>query len=125
MVELPGGNVRFATFELGALVFAPRVLVAGLPAKLPPDRPTVVSASLQGVAAGDVKEMWLHVSTPEGAWRRHPMTLLRSPGTVAGAGVFPLAAFDPRGRARWYVSALAATGDEYFTEIQGAQSAGR
>ena len=33
--------------------------------------------------------------------------------------------FDGNGRTSWYVSALAPTGDEYFTEIQSAQAASR
>jgi hypothetical protein len=83
----------------------------------------VVSASLDRAREGDVREIWLHVRTPEGAWRRYPMSVMKAAGGIAGVAVFPTVLFDPRGRAAWYVSALTPMGDEYFTEIQTALAA--
>jgi hypothetical protein len=122
VIDLPGGNLRYATIELGLNLDAPR-LVAALPEHIPMGRPTVLSASLDGAKMGDVREMWLHLRTPEGAWRRYPMSVMKAPGGLVGVAVFPTVLFDARGRTAWYVSALTPMGDEYFTEIQPAQTA--
>jgi hypothetical protein len=124
VIELPGGNLRYATIQLGMNLDAPR-LVATLPERIPFERPTVLSASLDGAREGDVREMWLHVRTPEGAWRRYPMTMMKAPGGLVGVAVFPAVLFDERGRAVWYVSASTPMGDDYFTEIRPAQAAAR
>jgi hypothetical protein len=122
VIDLPGGNERFATLQFG-LNEDRALLQASLAARVPLDRPTVVSASLDRAREGDVREMWLHVRTPEGAWRRYPMSVMKAEGGVAGVAVFPAVLFDSRGRAAWYVSALTPMGDEYFTEIQTALTA--
>ena len=122
VIDLPGGNVRYATIELGLDQDAPR-LAASLPGAIPVGRPTVLSASLERAREGDVREMWLHVRTPEGAWRRYPMTVMKAPGGLVGVALFPTVLFDGRGRTAWYVSALTPMGDEYFTEMQPAQAA--
>ncbi|MBI5711503.1 MAG: PEGA domain-containing protein [Candidatus Eisenbacteria bacterium] len=123
VLDLPGGNQRFATFEFGLAVPRPR-LGALLPSpRVPLDRPTLLSAPLDGVRVAELSEMWLHVRTPEGAWRRYPMTAMKAPGGVVGAAVFPTTLFDAKGRAAFYVSASTRTGEEYFTEIQHAQAA--
>jgi hypothetical protein len=119
VIDLPGGNQRFANFDLGGEVEHPR-LRASLPGRLSPDAPTVISATLEGLSAADVREMWLHVSTPEGQWRRYAMNVLKAPGGAAGALVFPIVQLDARGRARFYVSVSTRSGDELFTEIQTA-----
>ena len=124
VIELPGGNLRYATIQLGMNLDAPR-LVAVLPERIPVERPTVPSASLDGAREGDVREMWLHVRTPEGAWRRYPMTMMTAPGGLVGVAVFPTVLFDARGRAAWYVSASTPMGDEYFTEMRPAQAASK
>jgi len=124
VIELPGGNLRYANVQLGLSADAPR-LVATLPDRVHFDRPTVLSTSLDGVREGDVREMLLHVRTPEGAWRRYPMTLMKAPGGLVGVAVFPTVLFDARARAAWYVSASTPMGDEYFTEIRAAQAAPR
>jgi hypothetical protein len=124
VIELPGGNLRYATIELGLDVEAPR-LSAALPGPILPGRPTVLSAMLDGAHEGDLREMWLHVQTPEGAWRRYPMNVMKAAGGLVGVAVFPSVLFDGRGRTAWYVSALTPMGDEYFTEIQPAQAASR
>ncbi|HVP14768.1 MAG TPA: PEGA domain-containing protein [Terriglobales bacterium] len=121
VIELPGGNERFVTLEFGVVIDRPR-LQAVLPEAVPLDRPTVLSATLDRARPGDVREMWLHVRTPEGAWRRYPMNVMKAEDGVAGVTVFPVVLFDANGRTAWYVSAMTPMGDEYFTEIQTAQS---
>jgi len=80
--------------------------------------PTVISATLEGVSAGDVRDMWLHVSTPEGQWRRFAMNVVHAPGGVVGTALFPAAQLDTRGRARLYASLSTRSGEELFTDIQ-------
>jgi hypothetical protein len=125
VLDLPGGNQRFASFEMGLNVDAPTLDAAPLPAAVPLGRPTVVSASLSGITSADVKEMWLNVREPDGPWRRYQMVMLKAPDGVVGVALFPIALFDARGNARYYVSAADQTGDEYFTEIVSAHSAPR
>jgi hypothetical protein len=117
VIDLPGGNQRFAVFELGLDQDVPRLSV-DVPARIPRDRPAVLSATVVGVAASEVREMWLHVRMAEGAWRRYAMTVLKSPAGAAGVVPFPAAAFDAQGRGRYYVSAHSGQGDEIFTEIR-------
>jgi hypothetical protein len=124
VIDLPGGNQRFATLDLGLAMDGPR-LSAGLQGRVALRPPTVLSATLDRAREGDVREMWLHVRTPEGAWRRYAMSVMKAPGGLVGAVVFPTDLFDRRGRTSWYASALAPTGDEYFTEIQPAQAAAK
>lgn len=117
VIDLPGGNQRFAVFEVGLDRDVPRLSVE-VPARIPRDRPAVLSATMVGVAASEVREMWLHVRMAEGAWRRYAMTVLRSPAGAAGAVAFPSAAFDANGRARYYVSAHWGQGEETYTEMR-------
>ena len=124
VVDLPGGNRRYATLDIGLSFDQPR-LSASLPARVPRAGATVLSASLERAREGDVREMWLHARTPEGAWRRYPMSVMSAPGGLVGVVVFPTDLFGAGGRTSWYVSALAPTGDEYFTEIQTAQAAAK
>jgi hypothetical protein len=117
VIELPGGNQRFAVFELGLDMEVPRLAV-DIPVRIPRDRPVVLSATVVGIASTEVREMWLHVRMAEGAWRRYGMTVLKSPAGAAGVATFPTAAFDELGRARYYVSAHSGQGDEIVTEIK-------
>jgi hypothetical protein len=117
VIDLPGGNQRFADFELGVGSGGPRLTALDPPARLVTRRTSVLSAALDGVATSEAREMWLHVRTPEGAWRRYQMALMRSPNGMVGIAVFPTDLFDGGTRARWYTSATIATGDEYFTEM--------
>ena len=121
VIDLPGGNQRFASFDLDDTVERPQLALLPL-GRIDPNRPTLISAALQGLSAGDVREMWLHVSTPEGQWRSYPMNVLKAPGGAAGTVEFPATQLDARGRARYYVSVSTRSGDEFFTEIQNAQS---
>jgi PEGA domain-containing protein len=125
VIDLPGGNQRFATFELGLNVDTPTLQAGPLPALLPVGRPTVVSSSLDNVTTNDVREMWLNVREPEGTWRRYQMVMLKAPDGVVGVAVFPVALFDARGAARYYMSATTQTGDDYFTEILTAHTTPR
>ena len=125
VIDLPGGNQRFASFELGVNTDLPTLQPAPLPSPMPLGRPTVVSASLDGVGAGDLREMWLHVREPDGLWRRYQMMMLKAPGGVVGVAVFPAALFDSRGVTRYYMTAVTQTGDEYFTDIHIARSTPR
>lgn len=121
VIDLPGGNARYATFAFGVDDTPPRIVIQSPNGPIPRDAPTTVSVSLQGIPAGDVHEMWLHVRTPEGLWRRYAMTMLKGPAGMAGVVVFPTAMLDPKGLAPFYVSALTNTGEEYFTEIQNSR----
>ena len=117
MIDLPGGNQRFATFEFGLNLEYP-ILALRAPASIPPDEPVLISATLGQVAAADVREMWLHVRTPDNRWRRYPMTLIEAQGSAVGAAPFPAVLLGPDGTTHYYVSALTSQGDEYFTEMQ-------
>ncbi len=124
VIDLPGGNQRFASFELGLGIESPRLVSIGIGDRVVQDRPTMASAMLEGVSVTDVREMWLHIRTPEGPWRRYPMDLLKSATGAVGVSVFPNTMFDGSGRAPYYMSALTGTGDEYYTEIVTAQLVG-
>jgi len=121
VIDLPGGNQRFATFELGTRADFPTLLLRA-PATIGVDEPALVSATLSDVEASDVREMWLHVREPENRWRRYPMTLMNAQGSAVGAAPFPVALLGPQGRTWYYVSALTGQGDEYFTEMQTARA---
>jgi hypothetical protein len=123
LIDLPGGNQRFATFELGLNLERPSLRALSPPARIPLEETAVISAGLQGVAANEVREMWLHVAPADGPWRRYQMVMMKAPVGVVGVAVFPPSMFDERGIAHYYVSASIQTGDEYFTEILSAQVA--
>jgi hypothetical protein len=122
VIDLPGGNQRFASFQFGLGVDAPRLVLLGAGGPMPRDRASVVSVALEGVTADEVREMWMHVRAPEGVWRRYPMVQLEGSGAVVGVAVFPLALLDEHGRAPYYVSASTTLGDDYFTELQNLEA---
>lgn len=123
VIDLPGGNQRFATFEFGLDIERGKLVPIAPPGKIPLDRPTTISAALQGVNPSEVREMWLHVRTPDGSWRRYQMAMLKATGGIVGVAVYPPTMFDEAGRGRWYVSSVTQTGDEYFTEILSSELA--
>jgi hypothetical protein len=123
VIDLPGGNQRFAHFQLGFGGHIPSLSVIDPPAAVALDRPSMISVALDGVTLGDVKDMWLHVETPDQRWRRYELALIKAPGGVVGTTVFPNTLFDGDGLVRFYASARTHVGDEYFTEIQRAKSA--
>ena len=120
MIDLPGGNQRFATFEFGLRSDLPELTLKA-PETFTVDDPGLISATLSEVGVAEVREMWLHVRTPENRWRRYPMTLLDAQGSVVGAAPFPIALMGEDGQQRYYVSALTTQGDEIFTEMQTAR----
>ncbi|MFI5372247.1 MAG: PEGA domain-containing protein, partial [Candidatus Eisenbacteria bacterium] len=119
MIDLPGGNQRFATFDLGGGAEPPRFKLDA-PARFPEGEPVVVSATLDGIPSTDVREMWLHVRGSEGTWERYPLSRLDSRLSAVGAITFPAGAFDAQGLTQWYVSITTAQGDEFYTELQDA-----
>lgn len=120
VIDLPGGNQRFATFEFGLRSDLPELTLKA-PAAFTIDEPALVSATLSEIGTAEVREMWLHVRTPENRWRRYPMTLLDAQGSVVGAAPFPISLFGESGQQLYYVSALTTQGDEIFTEMQTAR----
>lgn len=117
MIDLPGGNQRFATFELGTGEDHP-VVRLDAPARVDAERPSVVSATITEVAPRDVREMWLHVQGPDGTWSRYPMARLQGQLSPVGAVAFPVTQIGAAGRTSWYVSAVTTQGDEFFSEVQ-------
>jgi hypothetical protein len=124
VIDLPGGNQRFANFEFGLDAETP-ILQLRAPALISLAEPALISVTCTQLTAAEVREMWLHARTPESRWRRYPMTLLDGQGTVVGAVSFPSALLAAGQKTPYYVSALTTQGDEYFTEIQKAQPAPR
>jgi hypothetical protein len=122
MIDLPGGNQRFATFEMGTGEDHP-VVRLDAPPRIDSDRPAVISATLTEVLPRELREMWLHVQGPDGTWSRYPMSRLEGQLSPVGAVAFPVSQVGPSGRASWYVSAVTTQGDEYFTELQSMTEA--
>lgn len=118
VIDLPGGNQRFASFNFGLDLDAARLTPIGNTRTFAAGQPKVVSASVEGLSASDVHEAWLHVQTPEGLWRRYQMTLLRGAGGLVVTSVFPDNVFDKQGNTRWYVRVVSPQGDETYSEVQ-------
>ena len=118
VIDLPGGNKRFATFQFGLDSDLPPLKLDGNALKLLAKTPAVVSASLDGLEADDLREAWLHVLTPDGLWSRFPMTIESGPrGAVLNVN-FPVSEFNGEQKATWYLSAATKQGDEFFTDLQ-------
>lgn len=120
VIDLPGGNQRFASFDFGLATPAPQVTIVGNSRVMSATETNMISAAFSGLGARDLREAWLHVRSAEGLWRRYPMTPVTSPGVTMMAAVFPQGVYDASGRTIWYVSATAVQGDEYFSEMQPA-----
>jgi hypothetical protein len=118
VIDLPGGNQRFASFNFGLDLSPATVNLVGNTRTFVAGQPQMVSAQLAGLDGNDVNEEWLHVRTPEGLWRRYAMTLVHGAGSPVVTSVFPDNVFDRAGSVRWYVSATTKQGDEYFSELQ-------
>src|SRR4029077_14435862 len=116
-----GGNQRFANFDFGQNLERAALVAIAPPTRITIDRAAVISAALDGVSETEVREMWLHVETPDGTWRRYQMDLLKATGGVVGVAVYPPTMFDAQNHGRWYASALTNTGDVYLTEIQAVE----
>lgn len=124
VIDLPGGNQRFASFDFGLATPAPQVSIVGTSRVMSATQTNMVSAAFSGLGSRDLREAWLHVRSAEGLWRRYPMTPVTSPGVTMMAAVFPQGVYDATGRTIWYVSATAVQGDEYFSEMQPAWQQG-
>lgn len=124
VIDLPGGNQRFASFQFGLDTESPRLTPIGSTKTFPAGQPKVVSASVEGLEAGDVGEAWLHVRTPDGLWRRYAMTVIRGASGLVVTSVFPDNVFDKQGSTRWYVRVVTPQGDEAFSEVQRSSLAG-
>jgi hypothetical protein len=117
VIDLPGGNQRFANFQLTQDSDYPEMRPIAPPSVIPLDRPTVISAALDRVQSIDIREMWLHVRIPDGPWRRYQMAMLKVTGGVVGVAVYPTTLFDEDGTSQYYISAASQLGDEYFSEL--------
>ena len=118
VIDLPGGNQRFAQFQFGLDLEDPTVQLLSNNRVMSADQVTIISATFVGLQPGDLRESWLHVRASEGIWRRYPMTVMKGPNGAVVTSVFPPSAFDGQGNTRWYVSGQTLQGDEYFSEIQ-------
>jgi len=116
VIDLPGGNQRFASFQFGLDTDLPPLKLQGSYGVMP--RATTVTASLDGLDPKDVRETWLHVRTGDGLWRRYEMAVRRGPNGTLISAPFPMDLFDAQGRTTWYLSASTGQGDEFYTEMQ-------
>ena len=121
VIDLPGGNQRFVSFQLGMGTPDVRLTTVSVVNRISADQPPDIAAGLEGVNLTDVREMWLHVRGPDDNWRRYSLNVTKTPTGVVGSSTFPLGVFDTNGLTKYYLSALLITGDEYFTEITTAQ----
>ena len=118
MIDLPGGNRRFAMFQFGLDSDLPPLKLQGSSANLLGRKPAVISASLDGLEADDLREAWLHLRTPEGLWTRYEMTIEAGEHGAVLTVNFPVTLFNGEERAYWYLSAATKQGDEFFTDMQ-------
>ena len=120
VIDLPGGNQRFATFSFGTGEDQPWPVQQSPAGYVTADVSTPVSVSISGAVVSDIREAWLHVRAQDGTWRRYPMTLLPGEAGVVAVVVFPATLLDVHGNALYYVSALGSTGEAYFPERRDA-----
>jgi hypothetical protein len=118
VIDLPGGNRRFAMFQFGLESDLPPLKLQGTYGNLLGRKPAVVSATLDGLEAEDLREAWLHVRTPEGLWSRYEITIEAGPRGAILTVNFPASQFNGEERANWYLSAATKQGDDFFTEMQ-------
>ncbi|MCE9627345.1 MAG: PEGA domain-containing protein [Candidatus Eisenbacteria bacterium] len=118
VIDLPGGNQRFASFQFGLDSDLPPLKLQGSYAMLPAKRVNTISATLDGLSVRDIRESFLHIKAGDGLWRRVEMTVANGPRGAVVSGVFPNNLFDANGRVQWYVSAATTQGDEFYTEMQ-------
>ncbi|NOT33655.1 MAG: PEGA domain-containing protein, partial [Candidatus Eisenbacteria bacterium] len=120
VIDLPGGNQRFAMFEFGTGGESPRLEVQA-PNRFPANGTGAVTVSIDGLPPREVREMWLHVRGSDGTWRRYEMSRVENPLAAGAVAPFPVSEFEDGGETLWYVSAITRQGDEYFTEIASAR----
>jgi hypothetical protein len=118
VIDLPGGNRRFATFHFGLDSDLPPLKLRGEYGQIAKGRPTMIEATLDGLDWHDLREAWLHVRTGEGIWRRYQVTIEEgSRGTLLSVP-FPANLVEVSGRIHWYMSAATTQGDDFYTEMQ-------
>ncbi len=118
VIDLPGGNRRFAAFQFGLDSDLPPLRLLANYSQLSNQRSTLVEGSLAGLDWHDLREAWLHVRSGEGLWRRYQMTISEGPQGALLSVNFPTQMFDAQGRVTWYMSAATSQGDEFYTELQ-------
>jgi hypothetical protein len=117
VVDLPGGNHRYADFILGVSSDAPKLTFVSPRGSVPAEAPGRLAVTVSGLTETEIREMWLHVRTAEGIWRRYPMKIERAQGAIQGVTDFPVAAIGSQSHSTFYVSAMTPVGDEYYTEL--------
>jgi len=118
VIDLPGGNKRFAQFQFGLDTDLPPLKLKNDYGTLPARKTIVIEASLDGLDWKDVREAWLHVRTGEGLWRRYQVTVEEGPRGALLTAYFPTAVGDAGSRVNWYMSAATNQGDDFYTEMQ-------
>ena len=119
VIDLPGGNERFASFTFGTGGLFPRLVLKSPLASASRDVPATVRVALKDLSAGDVREAWLHVRAVSGTWRRYPMNVVSGDTDPLAVVSFPASPSEVRGDAPFYVSVLISTGEEFFTDVYG------
>ena len=113
VIDLPGGNQRFASLRFGALSPAPQLALTVEHSR--PNGKLAVRGTLRGVKALELSSMWVFVQRADGRWSR--LALETSPSPEGAVGVGELQGKASGMAPRMYLSALRVTGEEYFTEI--------
>jgi len=118
VIDLPGGNRRFAMFQFGLDSDLPPLRLKADYDQLPLRKATLIEATLDGLDWRDLREAWLHVRTTDGLWRRYEATFEEGPRGTLLSVYFPANVTDGSNRATWYLSASTSQGDDFYTEIQ-------
>lgn len=115
VIDLPGGNQRFASLRFGARSPAPQLALTVAGSR--PSGSLSVKGTLRGVKALELSSMWLFVQRADGRWSRIALETSPSPEGAVGVGEIQAPAKSSGTAPRMYLSALRVTGEEYFTEI--------
>jgi len=118
VIDLPGGNKRFATFQFGLDSDLPPLKLQGPFPNLLSKQPATIVATLDGLEADDVREAWLHLCTPDGLWSRYAMAIAPGDHGTELRVTLPTAGFKADEKATWYLSAATKQGDDFFTDMQ-------
>jgi hypothetical protein len=118
VIDLPGGNKRFATFQFGLDTDLPPLKLQGSYQNLLGKPGATVLATLDGLESDDVREAWLHLCTPDGLWSRYSMTISAGDRGTELRVAFPGSVFKADEKATWYLSAATKQGDDFFTDMQ-------
>jgi ComEC/Rec2-related protein len=89
VIDLPGGNKRFAQFQFGLDSDLPPLKLKSDFGSLPAKKAVLIEASLDGLDWKDVREAWLHVRTGDGLWRRYQVTVEEGPRGALLVGALP------------------------------------